>query len=331
MHERSGDMTKPAKSKSTRQEKDRKSFFGSKSKEKDDTEYVTVREEKKTLVRIVKAKPKAIKHRADALDRKVVTEDEMEITKSVVEKISSSPKPQVQQGPRAAKRVAPTTFACIQCGAPVPLDADACPRCRVRYIKDVPVEALEELELAERLDEDDLLEITDINELPVLHFDAVDGLMHYLEHDEGESEFVLECSSCGTLVQLDIGRCPLCGAPLGVTDAGLVSIIADTEFNKERMSELECPSCGEHVVLVDGACPLCDEVIEGPDGSETDDKTVPIIRTENVVFVHLDLETGDLNYLQRHLNRMSVEHMSLQLDGIGNGGFDKDWEGLSRI
>lgn len=331
MHERSGDMNKTARSKSTRQEKDRKSLFGSKSKKKDDTEYVTVKEEKKTLVRIVKAKPKAIKHRADVLDKKTVTEDEMRITKSVVEKISSSPERQVQRGPRSTQRVVPKTFACAQCGAPVPLDADACPRCRVRYIRDIPDEALAELDLAEQLDEEELMEIKDINDLPVLHFDAMDGLMHYLEHDEGESEFVLECNNCGTLVQLDIGRCPLCGAPLGVTDAGLVSIIAGTGFNEERMSELECPSCGEHVVLVEGACPLCDAVIEGPEGSEADDKTIPLIQTENVVFVHLDLETGDLNYLQRHLNKMSVEHMSIHLDGIGNDGFDKNWEGLSRI
>ena len=48
--------------------------------------------------------------------------------------------------------------------------------------------------------------------------------------------------------------------------------------------------------------------------------------------MHLDVETGELNYLQRLAKRLGFEQMTVHLDGIGqSGGFEKDWKSLSRI
>ena len=308
--------------------------FLRKKSEDDKGEMVTVREEKKTLLRVIKAKPKAVAHRSEVLKSKVLTEEEMRITEEVVKNISSSPDRLARSGKRVSGgQASPKYFVCVECGSRVPEGSEVCPKCRARYILDLSPESVAELERVQASVEydEDPLEQQLLESLPVLHFDALDGIMSYLEPDSGESDFVLECSQCGTLVALDITHCPMCGAELGVSDIGILSLLKDTEFDTEAISELECPLCGEHVVLQEGTCPQCQAVIVDSVATVEQNKMIPLINTENVVFVHVDLETGDLNYIQRHLRRLALEHTSIQLEGIGNGGFDHDWEGLSRI
>jgi rubrerythrin len=313
--------------------------FRSKSKA-EEPEMVTIREEKKSLVRVVKAKPKAIKHMSEVLETKSVSAEEMRITESVVERVVAAP-----EKPKAPRIIGSTpsqkpakAFVCVECGARMPEDSPACPRCHTRYLRDLTPEAVAELERAVAAATnanryaDDGSDEFEVDEFPIIHFDAKDGLINYLEHDEGKSDFVLECSHCGTLIQLDIDRCPLCGTALEVSDVGVVNLIRDSDFGgEETSSELECPHCGEHVILEGGRCPKCESVVADDTPGSPTRKVIPLIKTENVVFVHIDLETGDLNYLQRHLNRVAIEHTSIQLDGIGNSGFDEDWQGLSRI
>ena len=110
-----------------------------------------------------------------------------------------------------------------------------------------------------------------------------------------------------------------------------MSLIRGSDLDEECISELACPQCGDHVTLGDGCCPACDSTIVDLVTGGPDRKVIPLINTENVVFIHIDLETGDLNYLQKYPNKMAVEHMSIQLDGIGNDGFNEGWQSLSRI
>jgi rubrerythrin len=312
-------------------------MFRSKPEQEPEIEMMTIREEKKSLMRIIKAKPRAIKHMSEVLETNVLTEQDMKITKAVMQGVVSAPSS--QKSSKITGTAAPpnpaNTFSCLACGTKMLMESDACPRCHTKYIRGVALGALAELEQAESTpvgdddygDGDDL----DFDGSPIIHFDAVDGVISYFEHQEGESDFELECGSCGTLIQLDIDRCPICGAVLDTTDIGVLSLIRDSDFDGESFSELECPLCGDHVILCDGRCPACESVIVDPALETPGKKIIPLIETENVVFVHIDLETGDLNFLQRHLNRMAIEHMSIQLDGIGNDGFDEDWQGLSRI
>lgn len=295
---------------------------------------VTVREEKKTLVRIVKAKPKSVAHRSEVLKGEALTDKDMRITEAVVQNVTSTKRPSMSSGPRVANSMAKSKyFVCVECGAKVSEGTPFCPKCSARYILDLSPESVAELERAqsEAASSNDMIEKFNDVSLPVLHFDALDGIMSYLEPDGEDSDFVLECGHCGTLVQLDITHCPMCGTGLGVADIGILSLLRDMEFDSEMVSELECPQCGDHVILHEGVCPACQSVIVDPMTSADLNKMIPIITTENVVFVHVDLETGGLNYIQRHLNKLAAEHTSIQLDGIGNGGFDQNWEGLSRI
>jgi len=296
-------------------------------------QMVTIREEKKTLVRIVKAKPKSVRHRSEVLMNKSVSEEDMKITEAVMKGVSSSARPTAATSAPALSEPVPKHFVCFECGAKIPEGMDICPKCRARYLLDLLPESIAELERIqmESAHDDDSLELRTPESLPVLHFDALEGIMSYLEPDSGESDFVLECSHCGTLVALDVGNCPMCGTGLGISDVGILSLLKDTVFDTEAISELECPHCGEHVTLQDGTCPSCESLIIDAGASVAENKTIPIIRNENVVFVHVDLETGDLNYIQRHLRKLAIEHTSIQLEGIGNGSFDQNWEGLSRI
>jgi len=287
---------------------------------KQESAMVTVREEKKSLVQAVRARPREIKHISEVLDSKSV----------VVDSMKSS------EGATSARETG--AFTCVECGTGMQPGIFVCPRCRAKYLTDIPPEAVAELEEAvasasENEDyENDDADALAFDEFPIIHFDAVDGVISYLEHRDGGSDFELECSSCGTLIQIDIDRCPLCGASLEVMDAGLVNLISNAEFADEAVPEMECPQCGEHVVLQDGRCPACESVIlgRGPDEA-VGRKIIPLIRNENVVFVHIDMETGDLNYLQRHLKRAAIEHVSIQLEGIDDNGYSEDRRGLSRI
>jgi rubrerythrin len=307
------------------------------SKQEDEIEMMTVREEKKSLMRIIKARPKAIKHMSEVLETDAVTEGEMKITKAVMDGVTSAPSS--QKAPKVIGSAGPSnpvkSFSCLACGTKMPFDGDACPKCHAKYIHDISPTMLAELELAEStpVNDDDLdnIDELDFNGAPIIHFDAMDGVMNYLERQTDGADFVLECSNCGTLIQLDIDRCPLCGTALEASDIGLLSLIRGSDFDEESFTELECPQCGEHVTLSDGRCPSCDSVIADMAPETPARKLIPIIETENVVFIHIDLETGDMNWLQRHLNRVAIEHSTIQLDGIGNGGFDEDWQGLSRI
>ncbi len=296
-------------------------------------QMVTIREEKKLLVRIVKAKPKSVKHRSEVLNNNSVSEDDMKITEAVIKGVGTSARPP-SAVPAVAKAEAPQRhFVCVECGTKIPEGRDICPKCRARYLLDVSPESVAELERAESdfAHDDDCVELRAPDSLPVLHFDALDGIMNYLEPNNAEADFVLECSHCGTLVALDISHCPMCGTELGVSDVGILSLLKDTDFDTEDFSEMECPHCGEHVTLKEGVCPSCETVIADLGAAAAQNRTIPIIRNENVVFVHLDLETGGLNFIQRHLSKLAIEHTSIQLEGIGNGGFDQNWEGLSRI
>jgi len=286
--------------------------------------FVTVKEEKKHLRRVVKAKPMSRKHMADSLKPQAVTEESMRITQNVIENVAA----RTVQGPRPM--VAPT-FTCFQCGSQVSYDSDRCPRCKSFYIRDVRSEDVDELLRAEQMQDAPLDDFVERDGSPVVHFDAETGVMHFLEDDHGDPDFVFECTHCGTLVELNTDRCPICGTRLELGDTGLVGIFTDMEFDPGPIGDADCPFCGEHVTFESGKCPSCGNDIGECDGRDPVCRVRPVLRVDNVVFLHLDIETGEINFLQRNGAKHSYEQASVQLEGIGHGGFEQDWSSLSRI
>jgi rubrerythrin len=300
------------------------SIFGIlKPKAEKKVKTVTVREEKKKLRRVVK--PMSRKHMSEALERPEISLKQIEITERMIEGVTRSEKP-------IEEPAHPAGFTCAQCGAFVPGDLHRCPNCNILFINDVTDEELEELADAEHSNEGELEEFSGDEGVPVIHFDAESGMIHYLEKEGGEkTELAFECGHCGTVVELNTSKCPICGAMLDEGDTGLVGLFSDMEFDTSPIPEADCPFCGEHVTLSNGMCPKCNELIYSQDPKDPAKKITPIVKGEHVVFLHLDVETGELNYIQKLHRKIGLEHMSMQLDGIGRSTFDQEWKGVSRV
>ncbi len=116
------------------------------------------------------------------------------------------------------------------------------------------------------------------------------------EVDMFGQELVRECPHCGTGVQLEVDLCPICGSKLGFPDGGLVGLLDGMEFRDEDR-EIDCPHCGEHVVLEEGTCPACNEDVTGDDRFAP--SVDPVVHEPNIVLMRLDVETGEVSYLQR--------------------------------
>lgn len=223
------------------------------------------------------------------------------------------------------------SFTCFQCGAQVPFDTDRCPQCRSFYVKDVRDEEIDELLRAESTGESALGDFVDAHGSSMVHFDTEIGLMHLLEDDRTDPGFVSECSRCGTVVELDTDRCPMCGATLTLEDHGLVRIFKDMDIAPGPVEEADCPYCGEHVTLESGHCPVCDKILDVRDGGRDPLlKVCPVLLADNVVFMHLDIGTGEIDILQRGLGRPRYHQMSLLLDWAGNGDQGADRKAPSR-
>jgi len=290
----------------------------------DEVEYVTVKEETKHMHRVLKPRPKSVKHASETMSGPAITERDIEITGEVIDGIA----PTDQEAPKAE----PGSFNCLECGAPLSLGADRCPKCNSRYVE-ISDEALKELESAEMDigDESEDGEVVEKDGAPCIHFDLETGTVSYLEDDDRAPDFMLECSHCGTEIEFDTDRCPICGTALESSDVGLVSLFTDMKFDEVKEDEMDCPLCGEHVTLTKGKCPACSEIVQGWDPMDPSAKVDPVIHNDNVVFMHLDVETGELNYLQRMAKKLGFEQLTMQLDCMNKPGFEQDWKSLSRI
>jgi RNA polymerase subunit RPABC4/transcription elongation factor Spt4 len=231
---------------------------------------------------------------------------------------------------RRLKRPAAASFKCFQCGAQVGYDSDRCPGCKSFYVKDVRPEDVDELLRAEQERDGGVDEIMRVHGAPTVRVEGEFSLMRLLEDERTDPGFVTECRRCGTVIELDTDRCPMCGAPLGQDDEGLVGVFKDMEFDPSPFEEADCPFCGEHVRLALGSCPECGRALDTRDDGDPNLKVLPLLKADNVVFVHLDIETGEIDILQRNAARHRYDQASMFLDLAENGGHGRTKPGLSR-
>jgi len=139
----------------------------------------------------------------------------------------------------------------------------------------------------------------------------------------------LECMECGAVVPEESDRCPVCGSQLDEGDTGIVRFFEGMDFDCGSLLEADCPYCGEHVSLMSGKCTSCGKEVLTEDPGDPDKKVTPVVRGDNVVFLHLDVETGELNYLQK-MHKMGMQSVTLLIDGSGRGGSNDGSHGLPR-
>lgn len=152
------------------------------------------------------------------------------------------------------------------------------------------------------------------------HFDAQTGKVVYIDDEKNTLDAVCECHKCGTVMQFEADRCPVCGTRFDEGDAGIVALLGKEGLDWCTTPEMDCPQCGEHVKLVKGTCPECEASIITSDRSGGDERLDRLVSAENVVFVHLDVESGEIEYLQRLGGNRGFGHKAVQIQDSGSDG-----------
>ena len=226
----------------------------------------------------------------------------------------------------------PESFTCFRCGSPVSKSAERCPKCGIRYVSEYApdYQGIEECTLFSVEDQVCLFES---NNLTCMYFDVNSGTISCADFS-GLIEGAVECQHCGILVEIPFEKCPICGHMLLRHSVELEEIVHDVEIGEELEdqinSEIVCPICGENSKLSNGRCVNCDTLLIT---LENDPKyrLRPILPTGSVLFVHLDVETGAISYLERERNKKRSGQVTINLGAIGTDGTDIDWKSIGRI
>jgi len=127
---------------------------------------------------------------------------------------------------------------------------------------------------------------------------------------EASEQVLLTCGRCGAMIEFRVDRCPLCGAALVPGDSGILGLVEDLRFDDDQPKDVDCPFCGEHVVMVDGSCPACSEEFDADAPSGKFGKVSPVVQAQDIVYLHLDVESGDLDYV----HKTSAGHEQLKIN-----------------
>ena len=152
------------------------------------------------------------------------------------------------------------------------------------------------------------------------HFDAQTGKVVYIDDDKNSFGAVCECHKCGTVMQFEADKCPVCGTRFDEGDTGIVALLGKEGVDWSSTPEMDCPQCGEHVKLVNGTCPECEASIIPSSRADADELLDRLVSAENVVFVHLDVESGEIEYLQRLGGNRGFGHRAVHIQDAGSDG-----------
>jgi endogenous inhibitor of DNA gyrase (YacG/DUF329 family) len=186
----------------------------------------------------------------------------------------------------------------------VPLASERCPKCGTAYVKDEISAEMEEAEIDAELALDDVFEdvsqLFEQDELGCGYFDVDHGIVAYVEPRDGSKDAVFECLNCKTVLEFEAERCPFCNESLKKIEEGIVEIvngvIVGEDLDMEMSRDVFCPICGDLLALDGGQCIVCETKLVSPSG-EGLSHLCPVVPSDNLVFLHLDVENGDLNYL----------------------------------
>jgi RNA polymerase subunit RPABC4/transcription elongation factor Spt4 len=198
----------------------------------------------------------------------------------------------------------PAIFRCIKCATMIPEGSDLCPKCGTAYVREEISAEAEEAEIDAELALDDSFEdvspLFEQDDLGCGYFDVDHGIVAYVEPRRVSKDVVYECLNCKTILEFEAERCPFCREPLKKIDDGIVEIvngvIVGEDLDMEISKDIFCPICGDLLALDNGHCIVCEtELVSNSDESLS--SLLPVVPSNNLVFLHLDVENGDLNYL----------------------------------
>lgn len=195
-------------------------------------------------------------------------------------------------------------FRCLKCATLVPAGSERCPKCGIAYIREELTAEAEEAEIDAELAFDDSFEdvspLFEQDELACGYFDVDNGIVAYVKSRHGSREAVYECLNCKTILEFEVEKCPFCREPLKKIDEGIVGIvngaIVGKDLDMEISKDVFCPICGDLLALDGGHCIVCETELVSS-SNESLSSLLPVVSSGNLIFLHLDVENGDLNYL----------------------------------
>ena len=258
------------------------------------------------------------------------------VVRSKRDKVADEPTPPLKNEensniPGQPEPKASTVFRCLKCATTVPAASEKCPRCGTAYVREEISAEAEEAEIDAELALDDSFEdlspLFEQDDLGCGYFDVDHGIVAYIEPRRESKDAVFECLNCRTIVEFEAEKCPFCKQPLKKIDDGIVEIvngvIVGEDLDMEISKDVFCPICGDLLALDKGHCIVCETELVSP-SEEILSSLCPVVPSSNLIFLHLDIEKGDLNYLSNSKETPSVETIAPPNDDSFNNDIE-DW------
>lgn len=193
----------------------------------------------------------------------------------------------------------------------MPKDSMRCPNCGATYIEEnVPELTEEEEEFLFGNEIDDPKPLFEEDNLGCGYFDVDCGIVAYIEPRHAGNDSIYECHNCRTILEFEAKRCPLCGGSLEKVEDGIVEIvngiIVGDDLDLEISRDVFCPVCGDLLALENGRCIVCGTQLLSIVCEDTD-YICPVVSSDCLVFVHLNVEDGEFNYLMKGKDQECME------------------------
>jgi len=199
-------------------------------------------------------------------------------------------------------------FDCLNCHSHGLFGMDHCLGCGTRYVwADIP-------EGDERPCEDDLSSdsepLFDQKTVECGYLDVEGGVFAFTGPTCSNRYELSECLNCGTLLEVPVRSCPLCGGALIQMTGGLTKlisgVIAGSRIAPDPTGRIFCQSCGDMVDGKGSSCSNCNARLI-PQSVELSIPLIRIFPTKNIVFAHLNIESGTMECLSQDGRPESIE------------------------
>ena len=175
-------------------------------------------------------------------------------------------------------------FDCLNCHLRGTVGMDHCQGCGTKYVW----QDLSEMEGKAGDGDDDLSNDTqplfDQKAVECGYLDVESGIFAFTGPTSPNKYQLSECQNCGTFLEVPAKSCPLCGGALKILTGNLAKL-ASGVISARGMTEEEMDASGGGVEDGD------------PRGEEFFNPLIRALPTENIVFAHLNVESGRLECL----------------------------------
>jgi len=194
-------------------------------------------------------------------------------------------------------------FYCLNCHSPGRHGMDHCLACGTRYVwEDVPDDDAERGEAAEGNVTDDVESLFNHEAIECGYFDVEGGVFAFTGPTCSNRYELSECQNCGTLLEVPVKSCPLCGGALKRIMGGVAALVSGAVtgggIDADPSGQLFCQSCGDMATPIGGRCNNCGSRLT-PQSENLSNPVLRMMPSESISFVHLNVESGMMECLSK--------------------------------